>query len=265
MKLSMQNMKKRAEALENVIEAKRTALEKAPPGRVRISSAKGILQAYYIAEGSEGTQGKYLRASEKTLLSALVQKDYDERVLKNAESELRTLKTLIAKYENGIIEDIYEKLSPQRQKLAEPVEIPDDIFVKSWLAEPFVPLGFDENEPEIYSSGGLRVRSKNECIAADKYDEWKVPYKFECPLHLKGFRTVYPDFTLLNVKKRKVIYHEILGKMTESGYSEENIAKIQAYMRNGIMPGRDLILTFDSRRHPMRPNDIELIIKNFLV
>lgn len=34
----------------------------------------------------------------------------------------------------------------------------------------------------------------------------RIPYKYECPLYLKGVGTVYPDFTFLSLKTGQEIY-----------------------------------------------------------
>ena len=265
MRLSVKNMKSRAKALEELIKTKNTRLRDAPEGRIRISSFHGKVRPYYVEEDGNNTQGRYIPLKDRALAAALAQKDYDERIIRAAENELKTLNILIKKYEKGTCEDVYGKLSLQRQQLITPVMEPDDEFAKKWLSEPYVGLGFEEGDPEVYSEGGLRVRSKNEIIAADIYDKYCIPYKYECPVYLKGYGTVYPDFTLLNVRQRKVYYQEIMGKMTETDYADTNISKIHAYERNGIIQGRNLILSFDTKAHPLLPKDIETVIKNFLL
>lgn len=52
------------------------------------------------------------------------------------------------------------------------------------------------------------MRSKSEVIIADLLNKEGIPYRYEFPLYLKEFNTVYPDFTILNVRKRKEIYWE---------------------------------------------------------
>jgi len=265
MRLSVNNMRLRAKILEELIETKTNCLQGAPEGKVRISSCRGTMRPYYIAKDEKNSQGRYMPSKDRNLVAALAQKDYDEKIVRTAADELKTLNILIRKYESGTYEGIYDKLSLPRKQLIVPIMEPDDEFVKKWLSEPYVGLGFEEGDPEVYSEGGLRVRSKNEIIAADIYDKYCIPYKYECPIYLKGYGTVYPDFTLLNVRQRKVYYQEIMGKMTETDYAETNIGKIHAYERNGIIQGRNLILSFDTKAHPLLPKDIEAVIKNFLL
>lgn len=60
--------------------------------------------------------------------------------------------------------------------------------------------------------GVERVRSKSEKILADYFYRRKIPYKYECPLTLKGVGTVYPDFTFLSPKTKKKFTENITGK-----------------------------------------------------
>ena len=172
---------------------------------------------------------------------------------------------MIRRYEIGTAEDIYENLPPARRALVTPILLPDDQFVKNWLAQQYEGLGFEEGAPEFYADSGLRVRSKSEIGIANKYGELQIPMLFERPLKLKGWKTVYPDFTLLNVRLRKEFIHEHLGKMDDPEYAEENVAKINAYEKNGYYPGKNLILTFETKGNPFDVRKIEDIAKQYLL
>ena len=264
MRLSLNNMKRRAILLNERIEEKKSALEKAPEGILRATMCRGTPQYYRKSDSKEG-KGVYIRANDLETARAIAQKEYDEKVLKTSMDELKTLNILIKKYERGTGEDIYKKLQPQRQALITPVMVPDDEFVRQWLSQPYKGLGFDPGYPEIYNSSGLRVRSKSEMMIPDKYNEFGIPSKYECPLYLEGYGFVYPDFTLLNVRLRKVFYHEHCGMMDDPLYADSNVDKIYAYERNGIIQGKNLILTFETKNRPLLPMDIELLIKEFLL
>ena len=185
--------------------------------------------------------------------------------LKVAKKELNTLNKLIGRYSLGSAEDVYSKLNPARRALVKPILLPDDQFVKNWLAQQYEGLGFEEGAPEFYTDSGLRVRSKSEIGIANKYGELQIPMLFERPLKLKGWKTVYPDFTLLNVRLRKEFIHEHLGKMDDPEYAEENVAKINAYEKNGYYPGKNLILTFETKGNPFDVRKIEDIAKQYLL
>ena len=58
---------------------------------------------------------------------------------------------------------------------------------------------------------GERVRSKSEKILADYFYRNNILYQYEKPLYLKGYGTIYTDFTFLSKKTRKEIYWEHEG------------------------------------------------------
>jgi len=264
MKLLLSNFRNRAEYLRKIIESKEEKLMMAPEGSLRIAGEQGHPRYYHKTTAGDKA-GRYLKTSERKTAVLLAQKDYDRRIIKCAETELNILNKLISSYELGVAEDIYGKLNPARRALVTPILLPDDEFVKNWLAQPYEGLGFEEGAPEFYADSGLRVRSKSEIGIANKYDELRIPMLFERPLKLKGWGTVYPDFTLLNVRLRKEFIHEHLGKMDDPDYAEENVAKINAYEKNGYYPGKNLILTFETKGNPFDTRKIEDIAKQYLL
>ena len=264
MKLLLSNFKNRAEYLRKTIEIKKEGLFAAPEGSLRIAGGQGHPRYYHKTTTGDKT-GRYLKTSERKTAVLLAQKDYDRRVIRSAEAELKILQRLIANYESGVAEDVYSKLNPARRALVTPILLPDDQFVKNWLAQQYEGLGFEEGAPEFYADSGLRVRSKSEIGIANKYGELQIPMLFERPLKLKGWKTVYPDFTLLNVRLRKEFIHEHLGKMDDPEYAEENVAKINAYEKNGYYPGKNLILTFETKGNPFDVRKIEDIAKQYLL
>ena len=60
-----------------------------------------------------------------------------------------------------------------------------------------------------------------------------MAYLYECRLNLIGLGTVHPDFLVLDIKNRRTIVWEHLGKMQDPGYVERNLRKINAYLKNG--------------------------------
>ena len=264
MRLSANNMRRRKEYLEQLIDLKVEQISHAPTGTIRVSESNGSYQYYYRAPGNK-TKAVYIKSNERPFAAAVVQREYDEKVLFAAKNEFFYLNGMLSRYEIGTAEDIYENLPPARRALVTPILLPDDEFVKNWLAQTYEGLGFEDGAPEFYADSGLRVRSKSEIGIANKYAELQIPMLFERPLKLKGWKTVYPDFTLLNVRLRKEFIHEHLGKMDDPEYAEENVAKINAYEKNGYYPGKNLILTFETKGNPFDVRKIEDIAKQYLL
>jgi hypothetical protein len=92
-----------------------------------------------------------------------------------------------------------------------------------------------------------------------------IPYHYECPLQLKGYGTVYPDFMLLNRRTRKEYYYEHLGIMDQPDYCEKAIRKIETYEKNGIYNGEQLLLSYETSRQPLNMKSVERMIERYLM
>ncbi len=263
MRLSVNNLLKRADYLKKIIAEKEKAIRNVPDGRIRISTSHGITQFFYSCP-KWNIKRKYMTAKDQEMVRMVAQREYDEAILKSAKAELDSLEKIIARYNRGSVDDIYDKMPEVRRKLVTPILITDEEYVENWLKKPYKGLGFKEGDPELYNKRNIRMRSKSEIIISDRYDLNGVPYKYEKPLHLKGYKTVYPDFTILNVRYRKEIIHEHLGKMDDPEYLEDNIEKIKAYIKNGYTLGKDFILTGETQKHPLNIYEIDNLIENVL-
>ena len=152
-----------------------------------------------------------------------------------------------------------------RQVLIKPVTVPDRQFIEEWKQESYQPKGFQEGSPEYYTGSGIRVRSKSEILIADTLDRYNVPFRYEYPLSIKGFGTIHPDFTVLNVRERKEYLWEHLGMMDDPDYSEKALCRIEQYESDGYFPGEQLIITHETATHPLNTKLINKLIKRYLL
>ncbi|MBR3934862.1 MAG: hypothetical protein IKJ68_13275 [Clostridia bacterium] len=97
--------------------------------------------------------------------------------------------------------------------------------------------GFSEYEIDglIVTDLGEEVRSKNECLFANKLREMNIPYLYE--MSLGG--TVVPDFALFIDKE--VYFVELLGMMEKDSYKAAQDEKIKKYESMNIFLGGQLI------------------------
>lgn len=105
-----------------------------------------------------------------------------------------------------------------------------------------------EENLSIMSDKGVMMRSKSERIIAARLDYYEIPYAYEAPLKLRNGDTIYPDFTIINPVTKEKIYWEHFGMMDEKGYQENAFKKIKKLIENGIIPGENLIMTFETSK-----------------
>lgn len=165
---------------------------------------------------------------------------------KLAGKRLAQIRRITKDYEEDEIEKLFSDEHTERKKLISPIVSTWEQRIEKWGSEDYIGKEFQEGTPVILTEKGERVRSKSEKILADYFYRNKIAYKYECPLHLKGYGIVYPDFTFLSRKTKQEIYWEHDGRMDDPGYAQNAVRKILAYEENGIYPGESLILTFET-------------------
>lgn len=156
-------------------------------------------------------------------------------------------------------------LHTQRQLLVTPVEPIWEKELAKWYDSEYHGKEFYEGTAEIVTEKGERVRSKSEKILADYFYRNNILYQYEKPLYLKGYGTIYPDFTFLSKKTRKEIYWEHEGMMDKPEYAKSAVKKIESYQRNGIHLGERLILTFETELTVLNSQIVEELVEKYLV
>ena len=199
------------------------------------------------------------------LVKKLAQKSYDKKIKRLVDERIKQLQKLCNEYRDDEILTIYESLSEVRKELVVPVEPTWEQILGNWKEMSYVGKSFAEGAPEIYTKRGERVRSKSEKIIADTFFDMGIEYKYECPISLKGYGTVYPDFTIMSIKLGKEIYWEHEGRMDDPKYAESAVRKIDSYMKNGIFPGDNLILTYETSTYVLNDYSIKMMIEKYIL
>lgn len=240
-------------------------------GHIRVSKDKGRYR-YYLVTPDNCPDGRYLKKSERELAGMMIQKEYEDRIRESLYKERAILLELQEMYQTdrghffyGPEERIWHSLIDGRKQLVMPVIADDECFIKEWQSQAYERKPFAEDEPEYYTGSGIRVRSKTELIIADMLEKKDIPFYYEKPLILNGLGRIHPDFTVLNVKKRKTMYWEHLGMMDDPEYMDRALERIIRYETAGLFPGTDLILTHETSSRPVRTRMIERMIEVYLL
>ena len=195
----------------------------------------------------------------------MAQKDYDQKVLRAINNELQAIDKYLHYCPMVKAEQVYETLHNGKQDLVILIRLSDEEYVQSWEAVLYEGKSFDEGMPEYYTLKGERVRSKSEVIIADMLYQMGIPYHYEYPLYLKGLGEIYPDFTVLNIKKRKEIYWEHFGRMDDSEYAEKAVKKMNCYRLSGYYEGENTLYTYETKKQPLNQKVIRSLIESILL
>ena len=253
----------RRDELRELVGRKEAAVKKAPAGNLKYGRRKKDFEYYWRPPGAQTYS--YIAKKNRKFAADLAQKGYDERILKAAKKELKLINKLIKACGKDEIDAAYDECSEGRKTLVTPVRPSDEEFRAEWNKQPSCLLGFSDNDPEYYTMRGERVRSKSEVIIANTLYEYGVDYLFGCELTLPGVGRVNPDFFVLDIKTRRTIVWEHLGKMDDPSYAERALRKINGYLRKGFIIGETLLLTFESGSQPINTAIIEKMVKYYFL
>lgn len=131
-----------------------------------------------------------------------------------------------------------------------------------WLEQPTLYNTFKPEEKTNKTPNGIYVRSKSELLIATMLETYNIPYKYEAQLQL-GNRIVYPDFTLWDQNREKLVYWEHFGMMWNKAYSEKNMKKIYDYLNFGYRLGDNFIATYDDKTGSIDMGILHKIINAF--
>lgn len=265
-----------AELKRIIKNAKQTlsSLEDVPEGFLQICHNRNGVQ-YYLVAKKEKRDRIYIRKSEVKLIKDLAQREYAKKVLKLALKYEKKINRFENKSPLDEIMQVFLKMSVDRQALIDPYISSEERFIDMWqkrnrkaiekYGEKKIALNNQEENSLIYTDKGEQVRSKSEKIIADKLNRMAIPYCYECPLYLNGYGVVYPDFTVLNKRTRRVYYWEHLGMLEKESYIRNNVNKIETMEKNGIFPGQQLILTYEMEGHPLSTEMLQVMIRQYLL
>lgn len=106
---------------------------------------------------------------------------------------------------------------------------------------------------------GKYVRSKSEVFISMALSHAGIPYRYEAELII-GENKFYPDFTILNPHTKSILYWEHLGRMDDVDYARGVYMKLKVLYQNGLIPGKNLFLSFETQDNPFSYAEAEAII-----
>lgn len=264
---------KRRDSLKKVIEQKEKEVKQysdiLPQGTIRASySGKNhTREQYYWREQSYDKSGKYVKKTPENqkFLKMMIQREYDQKIIKAVRGEYKYLQAGQQFSSGDSISRVFKSMGTLKQKWISPVLLSDAEYARIWRKQSFNTSSY-KNENKLYKTRqGENVRSKSELIIANALFEHKIPYRYECPLIEKKRIWTLPDFTVLNVRRRKEYYWEHFGMMGNPNYVQKALKKIRDYEKHHKFPGIDIIYTFESSEISIDPEIIEEIIENYFI
>ena len=238
-----------------------------PKGRLHcVHRTTGRHNYYHVYEQDGKTFRKGI-TKNRSLLRDLARKEYLIQLMSPLHQDISLLAKTRDRYQSLLPKDILAKLPRAYKTLPESFFFPapssrgqDD--PAKWAAEPFRQNASRPEEKGHITSKGLRVRSKSELLIAEKLYAFNVPFRYEQILQI-GERLFAPDFTIKG--PAGLIYWEHAGKVNDPDYMGRHRWKISRYEGVGIVPWKNLIVTYDDEKGNLNLNIIESEIRNKLL
>ncbi|NLD11611.1 hypothetical protein [Aminicella lysinilytica] len=233
-------------------------LKTAPQGMLKTNMKNG--RPYYSQRFPGGRPPTYLGKKDVDKINALKAKRFCQEAVKVFENNIPILEQAVKGLQPYTPDDIIARMP------AGLTTFPDECYnaldllnAKHWEKTPYE-VSHDYPQDLIHRTRkGDIVRSKNEVNICDALLYYGIPYHYEQPLRLFG-RDVHPDIVAYSEYYRRLIYWEHAGLASDMSYVHANMPKYLDYLQSGIVPWRNLIITFDDEKGGLDSSIIDKII-----
>lgn len=268
----LQTNVKLLEDLNSEITRLERAISVAPEGRLVQRFCNGKERFY---RQIQGRPDEYLGKDKEALLAALAQKKFNEGVLKIRYYEKALLQGVINKYSSQIkgqknqrawfsVDQFWTNFPARLKPYVSLDSTLDEGFIQKWMKNT---SNMKNKEPKgnFYTFLGEHVRSKSEVIIADRLHNAGLHYHYELAYSPNmGADFFYPDFTILHPITYEQWYWEHFGKMDKEDYKLSAMEKLELFSLDGIYPGRNLIITFETSMEQLDIRYVDRLINTFL-
>ena len=236
-------------------------------GSILVCANDNVCYLYHMT--SDGKR-VYLGKDKEDEIRNLSKKAQYTKMLSAARKEMsqivRCLKALNSGSGITDIDDVYPSLNEVIRKKVGPFTMTDDGFVNKWLKKNSYLRDRKQLSGQNKTLKGEYVKSKSEVIIADRLTYYGVPYVYEVTTAKDAFDEMRsPDFLVLNKRTKKEYFWEHLGRMGDPQYAAKNQVKMEQFARQGIIPGKNLIVSFECSERPLSTEYVDSIIKEMLI
>lgn len=227
--------------LEQRLQAANKELSMSPNGRV-VQVRRGDKYSYFRVETVDGKRIRKVITKNPELVRALARKSYLEAEIRLIRRDISALEQFCKAYREPTHDNILSELPPHMLKYdMEPRGCKD---CDEWTKAPYRKSSYMPEKKIHTTSKGLKVRSKSELLIAEQLYRHDIAFRYEQLLDICGV-TFAPDFTIRS-ESGSMIYWEHCGMTSSREYMERHWHKMVMYQKAGIVPWKNLIVTYDN-------------------
>lgn len=259
-------IQKNIDNLQELIKYTENELSALPDGRFSWGKRSNGSFCFY---NKVNNKRLYISSENHNLAEQLAKKEYLLRLKKAAEDELSSVKFFQKKYHPEIKFNIYSDLHESYKCFVKPAIKDAEMKISDWNSNEHVPFLDHPEALKFLTKAGDYVRSKSEMLIANTLYEYssKLSYIYEPTIEIKtsnGTNLLHPDFGIINLRNGERFYWEHAGLIEFEDYMNGFVWKQRQYESIGIIPGRNLIITMETRRHPLDYKTVVNQINNIL-
>ena len=244
---------------ENKIEWFIQRLASAPKGSLICQPNHGQLQFLQLYREN----GKRIRRSithNEPLKRALAQKEFARKALEILEPNVTTLRGAIEHIIPFDPDEILRSMTKGYAKLPEDYFFDRDLLSidlhldgerkarigrhGEWGAMEYEQSRYYEDNKTVETSRGEFVRSKSEALILEQIYDAMIEVHYEQVQFINGIM-IAPDFTFEG-DNGEPFYWEHVGLLDRPDYARRNYDKLKRYYNAGLVPGDNLILSFET-------------------
>lgn len=235
--------------------------KKLPEGKL-ICSRTG---SYYKWECSDGKKKTYIPKKNRKFAEKLAAKKYLSALWSDLAHEKYAIDLYLRCHSNykPKVEELLTG-SPEVEKLLSPYFSPQSKELDEWMKSPYETN--PKNPEHLTQKIGSNefVRSKSEAMIAKVLKQNKIPYRYEARLQLDEIE-MYPDFTIRHPKTGETYFWEHFGLLDNPDYVRNMHVKLQTFTNHSIMPGINLITTYENQEKPLTFEMIEMMVNYYFL
>lgn len=241
----------------------RAELLRLPEGYLSVRREKGRIQ--YVQIFSDPETGMAIRKGitrEPEMIRALARKKFLQQSLAQLERNISALETLLKVHQAPTPNNILKQLPASLRGLSPDLFLPERKLRDQWEKEDFEQDPSRQESRTHVTSRGLMVRSKSEAIIAERLTAYGIPFRYEQVIYIENQR-FSPDFTVW--RSDGLVYWEHCGLVSDPAYMKHHKWKLSIYEKAGIVPWKNLIVTYDDEYGNLNVRRIDMEIRTRLL
>lgn len=230
--------------LRKILSEVENFMSDAPKGCLKWQNKNGKTYYYHQFKNKENQwEREYIKREDVSLANELALKHYYSVIRPKVKKQLNELEKFVKRYSSDELDDVYDNLCSERKALCTPISTSVETQLRLWQEEEYEPARMHLENLRYETEQGEMVRSKSELI----------------------IENILYQNTTINIHTGKIKYWEHAGRMDDTHYSCETVKKMNNYVSNGLLPGRDVVWTFETQGYPLDVSVVKKIVKDVLI